>query len=160
MNVVETARYLIDNNIFMTIATADANGKPWSSPVGYAYDEDYNFYWVSSKEALHSLNIAGRSEVSLSILSKVPDTGYDGLYVDAIARELTSEAEIQTIIDLFHKQRPQPPRFATNEIAEVTGDAAWRMYRATPVAVYRRADSILNGQAITIRESVDLKYGC
>jgi hypothetical protein len=30
------ARAIVDSNLFMTIATADATGRPWASPVYYA----------------------------------------------------------------------------------------------------------------------------
>ena len=82
----------------------------------------------------------------------MPDRSFDGVYIDAIATELVVEAEIQSGIDLFASQRPQPAHFATRTVVDVTGDAAWRMYRAEPVEVSKRSDSTSNGQAITVRE--------
>ena len=154
MTSIEKARYVIESNNFMTIASADESGKPWVSPVGFVYDQHYNFYWVSSKEALHSKNIAQRPEVGISIFGQMPSGSYDGVYIDAEAAVLNDDNEILFVIELFKKQRPQPARFETNSISDVTGDATWRMYKATPKQITNRSDTILNGQAITVREAI------
>ena len=68
-----TARAIIDSNFYMTLGTADENGRPWVSPVYYAHEGYANFYWVSSPEATHSRKIAARPEVSMVIFdSRTP----------------------------------------------------------------------------------------
>ncbi len=63
-----TARQIIEGVTYMTLATADENGRPWASPVWFAHSPDFDeFFWVSHHEALHSLNIAARPQVSLVI---------------------------------------------------------------------------------------------
>lgn len=156
MDSVEKAKYIIKNNNFMVVSTADVSGKPWISPVGFAYDEKYSFYWVSSKDALHSKNIRNRAEIAIVIFGPMPDGSFDGVYVDAKATELVESTEIQTIIELFAAQRPQPSHFVVNSITDVTGDAAWRMYRAEPIEISKRSDSTLSGQAVTVREIIQL----
>ena len=37
-NPVEMGRAIIDGHWYMTLATADASGKPWASPVWFAHD--------------------------------------------------------------------------------------------------------------------------
>ena len=44
---------IIDDNQFMTLATADTDGAPWASPVWYA-QHHRDFYWVSSPGAQHA----------------------------------------------------------------------------------------------------------
>ena len=51
----------------MTLATADAEGHPWASPVWFAPDGYRELLWVSAPGARHSLNIATRREVSVVI---------------------------------------------------------------------------------------------
>ena len=64
MNQIEdtgaVARRIVDANMYMTLATADADGRPWVSPVWYAPVTYAEFLWVSSPEARHSRNIALR----------------------------------------------------------------------------------------------------
>src|SRR5215208_7285338 len=42
------ARAIIDSNFYMTLGTADEEGRPWVSPVYYAAEGYAKFYWVSS----------------------------------------------------------------------------------------------------------------
>jgi hypothetical protein len=61
------ARPIIDENLYMTLATADESGLPWASPVYYASEEYRAFYWVSAPEATHSRNVAVRRQASIVI---------------------------------------------------------------------------------------------
>jgi nitroimidazol reductase NimA-like FMN-containing flavoprotein (pyridoxamine 5'-phosphate oxidase superfamily) len=155
MNSSQKAKYLIKNSENMVIATADQNGKPWISPVSFQPDSEYSLYWVSSKEALHSQNIRNRPEVAIVIVGKTPDGAVDGVYFDAMATELEDEADVKHAVAIFAK-RPKEPRFDVNSISQVTGDAVWRLYKAKPIQISKRADTTVNNQAITIREKVEL----
>ncbi len=37
-NPVERGRAIVDGHWYMTLATADASGRPWASPVWFAHD--------------------------------------------------------------------------------------------------------------------------
>jgi nitroimidazol reductase NimA-like FMN-containing flavoprotein (pyridoxamine 5'-phosphate oxidase superfamily) len=154
MNSAEKAQYIFENNNFMVLSTADDTGKPWMSPVGFAYDNDHSLYWVSYKEALHSKNIRNRPEVAVVIFGEMPEGNLDGVYIDGTAVELDDEVEIQKGIDLFVKQNPQPSKFVTSSVKDVIDDAAWRMYKVTPVEISKRSDDVINGQAVTVREPI------
>ncbi len=153
MNSLQKAKYLIENNEHMTIATADTLGKPWVSPVFFMHDDKYNLYWVSNKDALHSQNIKTRSEIAIVIFGQLQDNGVDGVYIDAIASELQDDIEINEAIRILAK-RPQPTKFTIQSIVDVTGNAVWRIYKAIPIAVSKRADATIKGQAVTVRESI------
>jgi nitroimidazol reductase NimA-like FMN-containing flavoprotein (pyridoxamine 5'-phosphate oxidase superfamily) len=84
------AREIIDANLYMVLGTADANGKPWVSPVYYAASGYTEFYWVSSPEVRHSRNLAARSELSIVVFnSQVPIGTGQAVYMEAVAEELT-----------------------------------------------------------------------
>jgi len=155
MNASETARYIITTNWLMTIATSDNNGKPWISPVGYTYDDKFNLYWVSNPKAIHSENIKNRAQLAISIIGKLPDGKNDGVYYDAEAKELNDEPEISFAMKMMQK-RNQDTKFKIKSLSDVTGDAVWRIYKATPIKVYKRGDITLKGQAITVRTKVEL----
>lgn len=150
---LEAVLQLIEGMQVMTIASADAKGKPWVSPVAYAIDSDFNFYWVSDVEALHSVNVRGRGTVALSIWDVI-DGRTVGLYVDALAHEAQSDEVERGSAALA--RRKQPTKFTIRSAADVTGDAAWRIFVATPQELSLRADSTRRGQATTIRRPVDL----
>ena len=49
-----SARAIIDANRYMTLATADAAGRPWPTPVYFAPVAYRELIWVSRPEARHS----------------------------------------------------------------------------------------------------------
>ena len=63
----QTARHIIEASRYLVLATADATGRPWSSPVYFAHIGFTEFYWVSSPDAAHSRNIAVRPEVGIAV---------------------------------------------------------------------------------------------
>lgn len=155
MNSKEKACYILENNQIMTVASSDSSGKPWISPVGFICDDIYNFYWVSSKKALHSQNIRKRPEVAIVVVGRLPEGGLDGVYADALAEELESEQEIIAAMSVL-ASRAEQPKFVINSLGDVTRNAVWRIYKAKPIAFFKRADAVQHGQAITVRETVEL----
>ena len=151
------ARRLIEATPYLTLATADASGKPWSCPVYFAHDQAFALYWVSFRQTVHSANIRVRPQVGISILGEPPDHEGAGVYFDALATELHELAEVERAIEV-RRTRRQDTKFAVTSPGDVLGDAAWRIYRAVPVAVYRYHDAakIVHGQHVDIRVKVTL----
>ena len=85
------ARAIIDEGVFMTLATADADGLPWASPVWYAPDGYSELLWVSDPRARHSRNIAVRPEIAIVIFDSRQTPG-DGLAVYMEARAGQADA--------------------------------------------------------------------
>ena len=86
---VEMGRSIIDGSWYLTLATADASGKPWASPVWFAHDGYREFVWASKPDARHSTNIAVRPQVGIVIFdSTVGNGGAQAVYLDAEASEL------------------------------------------------------------------------
>jgi general stress protein 26 len=151
------ARRLIEATPYLTLATADASGKPWSCPVYFAHDQAFALYWVSFRQTVHSANIRVRPQVGISILGEPPDHEGAGVYFDALATELHDLAEVERAIEV-RRTRRQDTKFAVTSPGDVLGDAAWRIYRAVPVAVYRYHDAakIVHGQHVDVRVKVTL----
>ncbi|MGH3204275.1 MAG: pyridoxamine 5'-phosphate oxidase family protein [Streptosporangiaceae bacterium] len=151
------ARRLIEATPYLTLATADASGKPWSSPVYFAYDQAFTFYWVSFKRTVHSANIRVRPQVAISLLGEPPVHEGEGVYFDAVATELHDLTQVERALEV-RRTRPQDSKFAVTSPEDVLGDAAWRIYRAVPVAVYRYHDAaeIIHGQHVDVRVKVAL----
>ena len=80
MDLEASGRSIVDDNLYMVLATADADGRPWASPVYFASEDYTEFYWVSSPEVTHSRNLAARSELSIVVFdSQAPiSTGRTG----------------------------------------------------------------------------------
>lgn len=133
-----TARELIRANRYMTLATADADGVPWASPVWFAPD-DGGFLWISRPESRHSRNVAARPTVSLVIFdSTKPPAERQALYVEAVARELDGK-ERDAAVDRYSRHS-----VATGleplTVEDVTGAAPLRIYRAAASSAYMLED--------------------
>jgi nitroimidazol reductase NimA-like FMN-containing flavoprotein (pyridoxamine 5'-phosphate oxidase superfamily) len=99
----DLARNTIDTNRYLALGTADGTGLPWVSPVWFACEDYRSFHWVSSPDARHSLNLASRPEVAMSIYdsSQVPGT-VEAVYLTGRAEELT-EDELGRGIEVFDR---------------------------------------------------------
>ena len=133
---VELARAIVDEIAFMTLATVDAAGIPWASPVWFAHVGYSEFLWVSRPSTRHSQNIAATSQVAIVIFdSRTPiDTGR-GVYLEADAAEVSGEAEIERTIKAFSETSVgQGGSGWTAD--EVCPPAELRPYRAAVRAAY------------------------
>lgn len=96
-DIVEASRYLV-------LATADATGRPWSTPVYFAHIGFTEFFWVSSPDVTHSRNIAVRPEVGIAIFdSQAPIGTGQGVYMSATAR-LLEDGETGPGIEAFSRR--------------------------------------------------------
>jgi uncharacterized protein YhbP (UPF0306 family) len=132
----EIARSIIDEIAYMTIASVDADGHPWASPVWFVPEAYSRFHWISRPDTRHSLNIAANPQVAIVIFdSRTPiDTGR-GVYIEARAEQLTDDGEIERMMSIFSERSvAQGSREYT--AADVTGSSHLRPYGATAERVY------------------------
>jgi uncharacterized protein YhbP (UPF0306 family) len=129
------ARRIIDTFMYLTIATADDDGRPWASPVWFAPASPTEFLWASDPHARHSRNIATRADVALVIFdSTVPIGGAEAVYVEAMAQELRGVDLKQAVTIYSHRsQDVGAPEWT---LADVTPPARFRLYRATASAIF------------------------
>jgi nitroimidazol reductase NimA-like FMN-containing flavoprotein (pyridoxamine 5'-phosphate oxidase superfamily) len=129
MDPATTARAIIDAGAYMTLATADEEGRPWASPVWFARTPAFDLLWISRPEARHSQNLAVRPELAIVIFdSHAPIGTGQGVYFEATA-ELVPDDELEQAAAIFSaRSRQQGGEVFTT--AEVTPPAEHRMYRA------------------------------
>jgi hypothetical protein len=83
------ARAIIDASRYMTLATADEDGRPWASPVFYAAADYAEFYWISAPGSTHSRNLAQRPRISIVIFdSGVAEGAGQAVYMAATAEQV------------------------------------------------------------------------
>ena len=126
----QTVRDIIEANRYLVLATADAAGRPWSSPVYFAHIGLSDFFWVSSPDAAHSRNIAVRAEVGIAIFdSQVPIGAGQGVYMSAVAKLLDGDETARGIEAFSCRSVAHGGHEWTSE--DVRPDAGLRLYQAT-----------------------------
>jgi Pyridoxamine 5'-phosphate oxidase len=131
MSLEATGRGIVDAGMYMVLGTADANGRPWVSPVWYAPAAYREFFWVSSPEVEHSRNIAMRPDVGIVVFDsrQAVSTG-QAVYMSGVAEELTGGAEQKRGIEIFSR-RSQEQGARPWTIDEVQPPALLRLYCTT-----------------------------
>jgi nitroimidazol reductase NimA-like FMN-containing flavoprotein (pyridoxamine 5'-phosphate oxidase superfamily) len=120
-----TADEIIDANRYMTLATADAQGTPWASPVWFAHADYREFYWASKPEARHSRNLAERPELAIVIFdSSVSPDDAAAVYITATAEQVTEGIEV-------YNERSVAQGLPEWTLEDVTGPARFRLFKAT-----------------------------
>ena len=127
----DTARAILDAGRYVVLATADADGVPWASPVWFATEDYHEVFWVSYPGARHSQNIAVRPRIAMVVFDSTaaPLTG-QGVYMSATAEQVTDPAALEHGLGVFSREsaRQEGEGF---EVDQVTGDARLRLYRAS-----------------------------
>jgi len=123
------ARRIIDENSYATLATADADGRPWATPVWFAERDLREYVWVSRTTRRHSQNVAQRGQISLVVFdSTVPVGSASAVYVEADAAEVRDH-ELTAALAVFNA-KCEASGIPTWDASKVSGDAAHRLYLA------------------------------
>jgi pyridoxine/pyridoxamine 5'-phosphate oxidase len=129
-DLANDAREIIESSQYMTLATADEEGRPWVSPVWFAHEDHTRFLWVSKPEARHSRNLSVRPEAAIVIFDSTVPMGHgQAVYLEAAVERLEGDEE-EGCIEVFSRR------------SEALGGPAWtvdnvrspsplRLYRAT-----------------------------
>jgi hypothetical protein len=129
------AKQLVDLNVYMTLATADADGRPWPSPVWFAHEDYGRFVWVSKPQARHSLNVVARPQVGIVIFDSTAGPGEAAaVYVEAEAAQLQGGEEERGIAAF--NRRSEALGWPSWTVEKVRAPAALRLYGATASALF------------------------
>ena len=129
------ARAIVDSNVYMTLATADADGRPWPSPVWFAHEDYARFVWVSKPQARHSLNVAARPQVGIVIFDSTAGPGEAAaVYVEGEAARLEGQEEERGIAAF--NRRSEALGWPSWTVDDVRAPAAVRLYAATASTLF------------------------
>lgn len=130
------AKKIVKDNIFMDLATSDKKGNPWATPIRYYLDNNYNFYFVSSKHSRHMKNIEANSNVAFSIYdSRARGDNIDGLQIRARAKVL-DKLELIKAPKIIYKILKSDLKL-TLPINRFRGVAAIRLVKIKPLEIYK-----------------------
>jgi SAM-dependent methyltransferase len=148
------ARRVIDVNQYMTLGTLDADGRPRLSPVYYTATRYADFYWVSSPQARHSRNLAGRADVEIVIFDSTARVGQgEAVYLSATARAV-GDQELEAVCPEAFRTTAGAHRFGPEELR---GDAPLRLYvaRLRSCEVHVPGRDPVHGRGVDTRQAAD-----
>jgi uncharacterized protein YhbP (UPF0306 family) len=123
------ARSVLDGTTFVVLATADADGNPWATPVWFAHDGLDRLYWVSWPGSRHSQLIEQRPDIALTVFDStvVPHEG-TAFYATARAR-LCPDEQLDDGLRVFNR-RSLAQGLSEFTRKRTTGEARLRLYVA------------------------------
>ena len=134
MGLEATGREIVDAGAYMVLGTADADGRPWASPVWYAPEGYGEFFWVSSPEVRHSRNIAVRPEIGIVVFdSRQPISTGQAVYMTATAEQVSAADEQERGMEIFSR-RSQDQGARPWTVDDVRPPKPIRLYCATVTA--------------------------
>jgi uncharacterized protein YhbP (UPF0306 family) len=125
-DIARHARELLEANRYATLATADAAGVPWASPVYAAFDSR-RLLWVSRPDTRHSRNLAERAACSAVLFDSTVAVGAAAaMYLAGRAGEMAGD-DRDRAIGAFSAQSVADGA-ASWSVADVAGEAPMRLY--------------------------------
>lgn len=152
-NLIQQAKNILEDNIYLTLGTSGANQAPWVTPLFYSHDEALHFYWVSPKSSVHSVNILTNSRISLVVFNSQASkwTGI-GVYMSGTVRELSKIQEIEYGLKLiFTRLQEQIP-----PAEDFSGKSEYRVYQASIEKVWI-TDDIVDDNGKTVDHRTQLQ---
>ena len=99
---------ILDRIEHATVATVSADGRPWNTPVYFAR-HGASFYWISRRDAQHSINIRHNGRAFIVVFdSSRDDASGAGVYIEATVAELTDEGDVRSALERIYRRRNKP----------------------------------------------------
>ncbi len=134
-NDFDWKRYILEGlsaTNFCTIATADPKGV-WSNPVFFAWDENYNFYFISQMKSRHMQNIKNNSRVAMSIYATSQTKDIVGIQIEGDAKILSEKdkEEVEIAYKTYYGRAGYGP-----DMQEYLNNPIWLYAKITPENIY------------------------
>ncbi|MFF0725890.1 pyridoxamine 5'-phosphate oxidase family protein [Streptomyces sp. NPDC004134] len=151
------ARSVLDANRYLVLGTAQPDGRPRVSPVFFTHAEYRTFYWVSSPQARHSVNIAARPGVEFVVYDSTAAIGEGrAVYIGATAEKVPDAQLAAACDEAFGGAVAEgATRFRPEDLGD---DEGLRLYRAraTSFEVHVPGRDPVYGTGIDTRREIRL----
>ncbi len=131
LKIIKTSHYLV-------LATADKNGTPWSAPLHYAFDQDFNFYFDSDEKSLHVQQMKSNPKVAISIVEETTPAGEGaGAQISGVAEEMPESSVTKAETILYSRIHPGSSK-TTGEIHSHYSKKGAKVYKIHTLHVYTK----------------------
>lgn len=152
-DLVTRAKKVIQEILYITIATSNPQNEPWNTPVYSAFDKNYTFYWASWKENQHSKNINENENAFVVIYdSTAPESTGFGVYMKGKAFQLgiKNSGEMLKALKLLYERKNKKIR----KLEDFLGVLPRRIYRFIPEQVWVNSAGDIRGSNIDMRVEI------
>lgn len=118
---------------FCSIATVDEKGV-WSNPVYFAWDDKFNFYFISQMPSRHMQNISKNPRIAVSIYKTEQKGDVYGIQLEGTARILSEKDkkdEIQHAYDTYYGRAGHGP-----DVQQYINNPTWLYVKIIPEQIY------------------------
>lgn len=123
----------------MALGTVGGGKNPWVSPVVYAYDKNWNFYFVSIPDSRHCLNMRANKSIAMAIFDSKQKLGEGiGLQMEGIVNEVKLTELPKAALIYFKRKYPFGRMRHTFDTAlkKLLNDKLYRFYKIIPSKIW------------------------
>jgi|SRR3989344_3300082 len=127
--LTDKVKNIIKDNIYLTLATSD--DIPWATPLYYCTDDEYNFYFISQLDSLHTKHIVKNPTVAFAIFDSTQKEGAGtGIQASGKVYMLDTTDAIQKALKFYHTSllNCTPDDFV--------GIKPYRLFKLAPEKIY------------------------
>lgn len=147
---------IIDDIIYITVATICSDNTPWNSPVYTAFDNELNFYWASWTENQHSLNLENNENTFCVVYdSKAPEGTGEGVYLKGKTVSLSKKEQIVHALDTLDT-RVGKEKGSERSDPFISG-VPRKIYKFVPEQVWMNDEGSRDGEYIDVRREIDMQ---
>lgn len=116
---------------YCCLATVDQKGV-WSNPVYYAWDDQYNLYFISQMHSRHMQNLTKNSRVAISVFKTEQKGDVVGIQLEGDAEILLDDTEaIQHAFTIYHGRTG-----GGEDVQQYINDPTWIFVKVIPERLY------------------------
>lgn len=122
-----TVHPLLAANSYLVLATADAEGRPWVTPLFFALLDEEHLVWVSSPDSRHSQNLGVRARAAATVFDSHAAIGRaEAVYLEVTASML-KDNRLAVACERLNARLPPAQQLGPDDIGP---GAELRVYQA------------------------------
>ena len=149
------AREIVKKNQYLVLGTVDTKNNAWVSPVAYAYNSKYIFYFVSIQSSLHCTNADFNDHISWAIFDSRQKMGTGvGLQIGGKIKKLTLREIPMAAKLIFSRKYPYGKMSHTFEkgLKKLLDGKLYRFYKLIPTKIW------MNNPNSPIDERIEVSF--
>lgn len=121
----------LNSTDYCSIATVDSENGVWNNPAYFAWDESYNFYFISMMKTRHMQNIKRDGRVSVAIYKTEQKGDVIGVQLEGDAKLLEAKEEIDLAGKVYYGRTG-----SLEQNGSFQHDPVWIFVKITPKNIF------------------------